>query len=307
VKPERQAYLLLALIILLWGANWPIMKIGLEYIPPVWFTAIRLLFGAACLFVLLAVRGKLILPVRHDLPALLSMGFVQFGLGLALIHIGLSSVEAGRSAILAYTTPLWVAPMAVLILGERLGPYKIAGLILGLAGLAVLFNPATFDFSNPDVLLGNGLLLAAAICFSAVIVHIRRHRLAMTPLQLVPWQMLLGGCVLMAVAAVYEEMPPLAYSHTLAAVIIYNGPIASAYCFWASFTIMRTLSATSTALGSLGVPVAGLVFSAIALGEPLSAPKVLGLTLISSAVVALIVGDFIKKPKLASQWRNPHS
>ncbi|MBC8267800.1 MAG: EamA family transporter [Rhodospirillaceae bacterium] len=292
MKTERQAYLLLAIVIVLWGANWPIMKVGVEHIPPLWFASSRLLLGALCVFALNAVRGRLSLPDRRDLGVLVSVGFLQLGLGLALIHIALSVVDAGRSAILAYTTPLWVIPLAVFTLGEKIHLAKTIGLILGLAGVAVLFNPGEMDFSDTAGLLGNGYLIIAAMAGAIVMVHVRHHQMFTPPLQMLPWQMLMGGVILMFSALFIDGIPEITFTPSLVAIIAYNGPIASAFCFWAYLSVMRSLPATSTALGSLGVPVAGMVFSALSLGETLSIGKITGLALISSGLVVLIIGDF---------------
>jgi drug/metabolite transporter (DMT)-like permease len=291
----RQAYALLAAVIVLWGVNWPIMKFGLGYIGPLWFAAIRILTGSACLFALLAVQRRLALPRRSDLPVVVSVGGLQIGLAMALMHIGLQFVEAGRSAILFYTTPLWVTPMAIVVLGERLGPARLAGLALGLSGVAVLFGPGTFDFGDRDAMLGNGILLGAAVVWAAVIVHIRRHQWSMSPLALMPWQMLFGGALLTLVAGVLEGAADIRWSVPLFAVLVYNGPIASAFCFWAIVSVSRGLPAISSTLGSLGVPVVGVVSSAIALGEPPSVGNLAGLALIAAGVACVAVADLRQK------------
>ena len=66
---HAQAYGLLALVVFVWGANWPTMKMGLHHITPLWFAAARFWMGSLCLFALLAVQGRLALPSRRDLPA----------------------------------------------------------------------------------------------------------------------------------------------------------------------------------------------------------------------------------------------
>jgi drug/metabolite transporter (DMT)-like permease len=287
----RQAYALLAAVIVLWGVNWPIMKTGLLYIGPIWFAAIRILTGAACLFALLAAQRRLALPVRRDLPVVISIGGFQIGATLALMHMGLLYVEAGRSAILSYTTPLWVTPMAFVVLSERLPPARLAGIGLGLSGVVVLFSPGTFDFANRDAVLGNGLLLAAAIIWAAVIVHIRLHRWSMSPLELMPWQMLFGGTLLALVALAVEDVGAIRWTASLWAVLAYNGPVASAFCYWAIVSVSRALPAVSTSLGSLGVPVVGVIASAATLGEPLSMGNMLGLALITGGVAWVALAD----------------
>ena len=135
--------------------------------------------------------------------------------------------------------------------------------------------------------MGNVMLLAGAISWAVCIVHIRKHHWQLTPLQLMPWQMLLAGVALAVVAAVTEPASLIDWSPELALVMAYNGPIASAFCFWAYVTVARALPAITTALGSLGVPVVGVLSSTLMLGETLSATKVVGLSLIIGSVAIL--------------------
>ncbi len=295
MKTERQAYFLLLLVIVLWGVNWPIMKYGLQYISPLWFTSIRLLLGSSFLFVLLAIQGRLKLPVRNDVPAVLIVAILQFTVAFGLMHMALTAVEAGRSAILAYTTPLWVTPMAIVVLGERISLAKGAGLVLGVFGLGVLFNPAAFDMTDRDQVIGNVMLIGSAVALAVVIVQNRHHKFIATPLQLMPWQMLLGGLILTIVALIFEGLPEIPVNGPILAILAYNGPIASAFCLWAYATIMRSLPATSTAFGSLGVPVVGMLVSAVALDESLGGDKILGLALISGGVGIMVFADLRQK------------
>ena len=284
-----RAALLLGLVILLWGVNWPIMKVGLHYLSPLWFAFARIVLGALTLALLLAVRRGLRLPPRTDLSVLLSVGLLQVGAFLALTHVALLYVDAGRSAILAYTTPLWVVPLSAVFLGERIGVVRLLAMACGLAGLAVLFNPLEVDYGDRKALLGNGMLLAAAFVWALAIVHVHAHRWQATPLELMPWQMLLGAVVLLPLALLIEPRLQIVWGWPLAAVLAYNGPIASAFCYWAFVTVNRSFQATTTALGSLGVPVVGVLVAAVALGEPLTVAKLAGLALISAGVVLLSV------------------
>ena len=295
-----RAVLLLGLVILLWGVNWPIMKAGLHYLPPLWFAFARVVLGALTLAALLSVRGSLRRPPRADLPVLLSVGLLQIGAFLALSHIALLYVEAGRSAILAYTTPLWVVPLAALLLGERIGLARLAALACGLAGLAVLFNPLAVDYGDRAALIGNGMLIACAVLWALTIVHVRAHRWQATPLDLMPWQLLLGAVVLLPLALMIEPHPDVVWGWPLAVVLAYNGSLATAFCFWAFVTVNRSLQATTTSLGSLGVPVVGMLAAAIALGEPLTGAKLLGLGLILAGVVLLSITASRDRPPPAA-------
>lgn len=267
------------------------MKMGLAYLSPLWFAATRMGLGALCLFALLAMQGRLLWPGRRELGILSAVGVFQIGLPTGLIHTGLLSVEAGRSAILVFTIPLWVAPMAVLVLGERMDAIKLVGLVLGLSGLAVLFNPLTFPFGDRGALVGNAFMLGASLSFAVALVIIRRHPWTVPTIRLMPWQMLLGTLILVVAATAIEGVPRPRWSPALYAIMAYNGPIASAFCFWAFVTVSRSLPAMSTALGSLGVPVVGIVSAAMILDEGFGVAKIVGLVLISLGVVAVSALD----------------
>ncbi|MBK1666834.1 multidrug DMT transporter permease [Rhodovibrio sodomensis] len=287
----KGAYLLLAAVILLWGTNWPVMKIGLQSITPFWFAVARMSMGAVTLFGVLAVTGRLSLPRRADMPIVVSVALLQMATFLSLVNLALLTVDAGRSAILAYTTPLWVTPVAVYLLGERLNARKGAGLILGLTGVAVLFNPLGFDWSDPDVVLGNAFLMLAALGWAATILHTRRHTWTSSPLQLAPWQMLAALPVLLILAFVFEGDARIDWSGELIAILLYNGPLATAFCFWAVVTVQRSLPAISTSLGLLGVPTAGVIMSTLVLGEALSLTRVGGLALIVGGMALVNLAD----------------
>ncbi len=284
----------MALVILFWGINWPIMKLGLGYVSPLWFATTRMFLGALSLFFFLALQGRNIIPRRHDIPILLIVAIFQISLPTALIHSGLLYMAPGRSSILVFTIPLWVAPMAVFVLGERLSWRKIAGLAAGLGGIAVLFNPGVFDFNDADALTGNAFMILGSFSFALAIILIRRHSWSTPIIHLMPWQMLLGTGFLVTAAAVIEGAPDMEWSTALVAIMAYNGPIASGFAFWAYVSVSRSLPAMSTALGSLGVPVMGIISSNLILAEPFTVTILSGLALISLGVLAVTLDDLNK-------------
>jgi drug/metabolite transporter (DMT)-like permease len=249
--------------------------------------------GSVSLFLVQAFRTEGVkLPARADLPVVLSIGLVQVAAVMALVQLGLANVPAGRSAILSYTTPVWVVPGAILILGERLRLAKLIALLLGLAGVAVMFNPAAFDWSDHSAVVGNGYLLAAAALWAGSIIHVRAHRWQGTPLTLAPWQMLIGLIPLFALAWSVEGPPPhVSFSLGTLVLAIYSGPLITAFPFWALVTVSRTLPVVTTSLTLLLVPVIGLLSSVIFLTEQINATLIVGLLLIVSAITAVSVAD----------------
>jgi drug/metabolite transporter (DMT)-like permease len=289
------AYILIATLLLIRGVNWPIIKIGLDYIPPLWFAASRIGLGALTLFIILAFRRELRFPPREDWPIVLSLGILTMSLYLTLAHVGVAFIDAGRAAILAYTTPLWVTPAAILLLGERFSLYKLLGFLAGLAGIIALFDPLSFDWSQDDTLIGNGILLVAAMCWALAILHIRVHKWHSTPLQLAPWQLVVGVIPTSIVALILEPSPQFVWGWELGAIIFYNGCIATAWGSWALITVNRSLPAISTSMGVLGVPAMGLLFSIVLLNEPVTAALLIGVFLIFAGVALVAFSDQRRK------------
>ena len=302
---RRAAIVLLISLVLMWGCNWPINKTILTYISPLWYACMRLGLGAFSLFLAQAfLRVHIKPPSRMDIPIVLSVGIVQMAAVIALMTFGLSIVPAGRSSILSYTMPLWAVPGAILFLGERLQFGKAAALVLGMAGVAFMFNPTALDWSDHRVLIGNGCLLLAAALWAATIIHIRAHRWVGTSFELAPWQMLVGLVPLLAVA-LWIEGPPPQTNLTMNTIIValYSGPLITAFPFWAFVTVARTLPAITTSLTLLLVPAIGLVSSAILIGEPIDRSSVIGLLLIMSAIATVNLSD-IGKTRLRRNRRH---
>ena len=148
MKALSSAWFLLVLVVVIWSANWPIMKIGLRSIDPMWFTVARLAIAFVVISALLVLMRRFKIPHKQDLPIVFGVGFLLFAAFVIFIHEGLANVNAGRAALLSYTTPLWVAPGAYFFLKEEISKLKLVGVGVGLCGLIVLFNPLSFDWTQ---------------------------------------------------------------------------------------------------------------------------------------------------------------
>jgi drug/metabolite transporter (DMT)-like permease len=287
---RRLGAILLVTVVLAWGLTWPVNKVILATVPPLWAVALRTGIGALALFVIAAVQRRLTLPPRQDLPVLVSIALLHMvGFGV-LSSIGLETVPTGRSVVLAYTTPLWVVPGAALFLGERLTTRRIVGVVVGLAGLSVLFNPLALDWTERAAVLGNLAILAAALLWAASILHIRGHRWRSTPFDLLPWETLLATAVLTPLAYLIPGPPAFAIDVPLAALLIYAGVPGTALAYWAVAMASRHLPAITTSLGLLATPVVSALVAAVWLQE-IPTPDVLAaMGLILSGIVIVAVG-----------------
>ena len=279
----REGVFFLAIVVVAWGLTWPVNKLILESLSPLWMMALRAAIATVTLFALSIALGRLARPPRADLPVLLSITLLHM-VGFALLAAwGLRLVPAGRSVVLAYTAPLWVIPGAALILRERLTPRRVTGVAIGLLGLLVLFNPLAFDWTDRDVILGNGAIIAAAVLWAASILHIRGHRWQSNPFDLVPWEMLLASVILIP-AAVASGAPTAEWNGRLAALLLYAGVPGTAVAYWATAVASRNLPAVTTALGLLTTPVVSVTVATLWLGEPLTLPLVAAIVLILGGI-----------------------
>jgi drug/metabolite transporter (DMT)-like permease len=272
--------LFLIMVVLAWGLTWPVNKVLLESLPPLWVMALRSAVA----------RGRLAPPRRADLPVLLSITLLHIvGFGL-LAAWGLQLIPTGRSVVLAYTTPLWVIPGASLFLRERLTSRRLGGVAVGLLGLVVLFNPLAFDWTDRSAILGSGAIVLAAFLWAASILHIRGHDWQATPFDLVPWEMLLATSLLTPMALVAAGPPATEWTGRFVALLLFAAIPGTALAYWATAMASRHLPAVVTSLGLLATPVVGVVVATLWLGEVLTLSLVAAIVLILGGI-ALGVAD----------------
>lgn len=202
-----------------------------------------------------------------------------------LIAAGLQFIPAGKAIVLGYTTPIWVAMAAPFFLGERTSKGKIAGVVMGLLGLSVIFSPQMFDWSNADLVYGCGLIMLAAAFWAASIVYVRSHAWIATPFQLLPWQLLVAGSALSVTALVIEGWPTIDWTNRLVVLMLYSSLVGTALAYWAMSMVNRSLPALTTSIGTTATPIVGIASAALALGERVDPSLALATALIVGGIV----------------------
>ncbi len=285
----RPAYIQLGLNIVLFGLSWPIIKIGLQAASPLWFAAARATLSATVAFALLALLGRVKFPPRADWPVVLSVGVLQLACFFAFSNLGMQSLPAGRSAVLAYTASLWVVPMSLLI-GEKVGWRAFLGVLLGVAGIVVLADPPRFDWSDKGVIWGHIWLLLSGFTWAIAIFHIRHHRWRSAPLDALPWQMSVAAVLLWPIALLLEPNGHLDASRKeLWIGLIYIGAFAGPIATWAAVSVNRALPPIVGAMAMLGVPLLSIASSIVLVNEPVTLPLALGTTLVIAGIAVVIL------------------
>ncbi len=291
------SYALLGGTVAVLGFNWPLLAIGLDAVSPLWFTSLRLCGAAIVVFTVAWVTGRLGVPDRGDAPVVWSIAIGRMIIVMLLVFTALRLVPPGRSSVLVWTASLWTVPMAVRFLGERMSRRRWIGLSVGIFGILVLVEPWRAEL-NLEIAGGYGLLLLAAVFHAATAVHVRAHRWIASPLSLLPWQLVVAAIPVTVAAVLVEGAPRVQWTAQLAAIVVYQGVLATGFAMWAQLTVLRRLPAVPTNLTLMLVPVVGLLSSAVIVDEPLTWGAMLGAALVGVGVLSGI--DLGRKPPISS-------
>ena len=267
---------LLAIASVGWGLNFPIMKHLLTEWPPLSSRGLSGIVGAAALALFALARRQTLRVPRRMWLRLLLVSMLTIGGWVAFMGLALLWLSASEAAVLGISIPVWVAFLARPILGERLSPLRAVALTVALAGIAVLIGGNGIEASI-EKLPGIAFVLTGAVCVALGTVLTKRFPLAMPPLSLAAW--LIGlGCVPIAIVGLAVEQPQLAaLSYVGWASLFYLTLIQFCFCYVCWFTALERLPAATASIGTLLVPVIGVLASAAALGEPLGLREITAL------------------------------
>ena len=289
----RRSWLLLIALVVVWGSHWVVVKVGLETIPPFTYGVMRLVGGIVVLALLMVVTGRLRLPPRADWPVVISYGLLAVALGITMMNLALPHIPAGRSSILAYTIPLWVVLFMAVLARTLPTRGEAVGLVMGLGGLALLLNPIAIDWGAEGALLGSLLLVVGAMGGALALIHVRFHPWRGTPFDTQIWQLLVA-LVPISLLMLLLERGDLAQIHwdlPTALAILYSGPLATAFAFWASQMIVRDLGPLTTGIGYLGAPVVGVIAGLLILGEALTLLDLAGVIVTTAGIVFVLLAQ----------------
>jgi len=283
----RRAGLMLALSVLLLGVNWPVMKLGLEHVPPVWMVSLRFLLSAPVIAAMIALsRRRAPVLVRADLPVILGVAVLQLGLMMGLVTLALSHLPAGTASILIYTTPIWLVLLdASLGAGSGSGAVdkrRIATALMSGGGCALIVGSA-----GAPGLWGPMLLILLASGLWAITMRlVRRHRWQGGVRDALFWQMLIAGGGMAPLAYGLEgALPRTALTPVAVLLMLVIGPVASGGGFGLLIAAGRQLPAAQVALVSTATPLIGFVSAALLLGETAAPVTLLGGGVMLAALV----------------------
>src|SRR6266446_7663909 len=267
-----------------WGFNWPVTKYLLSELPPLTMRGSTGVVGAALLAGLAILRGQSLRVPREMWLRLVLAAFLNVACWMTLMGLALLWLPASEAALIAYTMPVWASIMAWPILGERPNLLRVISLVMAFAGLAAIMGGNGFVASSAKM-PGIVMALGGAFGFAVGTVLAKKLPLSLPPLSAAAWQIGIG-CLPVAVAGLLVEKSDVAALSNLGWILLVDATVIQfcvAYVSW--FAALARLPASVAAIGTMAVPVIGVVTAAVALHEPLGPGQIAALFFTLGGVV----------------------
>ena len=250
----------------MWGVNWPMMKLSLQGITPLYFRATTMSLGAAMLFALVAMRGERMLPVGQEWKAIAVLGLTNVLGWHTLSIMGVQELASGRAAILGFTMPIFTVLIGAAFFNERITRRVGLAVVCVTAAVGLLLWHELQRMSGRPA--GVAWMLGAAICWALGTLQMRRAHLTLSPTVLTVWMLLLGSGVLWVLAVLLEPVPqPAGFSTAMWISLAYGMLInyGVAQLIW--FGMARHLPPATSAMSITAIPLVGTLSATMILGE----------------------------------------
>jgi drug/metabolite transporter (DMT)-like permease len=274
---DARAVGLVLLLAALWGGNTVAIKIGVADAPPLALGWMRFVLGGLCVLAWgVATRAEFAVR-RGEWGPLAGLGLL-FSAQLGLLNVGTWLSTAGHAAILVNSYPVHIVLIAhFLVPDDRLTAPKLGGVLLGYAGILLLFwdQLAAGLPGDRRILAGDAILAASALLLGLRQVVLNRQLQVIHPVKPLLAQILIGTPLFIVLSLLLETQPTV-FSGRLAASLFYQGIIIAGFNFIANMSLLKTYRPSALAGFALTTPIFGVIATALVLGEPIT--WVLGLS-----------------------------
>lgn len=291
-RPTRRQLAVLLLLTLIWGLNWPVMKLGVSGFPPLSFRAVSMLAGLPLFgLALLALRVPLALPREHwgELLRLTASNMLVWHV---VVILAIPSLSSGRAAILGYSMPVFAALWGRWLFGDRLGWRQLAGVAAAGLGVVLLLAHEAGRLAGAPWAAAAMLLAAATWAYGTH--RLRRSTIPVPLLAVAFWMTVVTTAVMSVLALAFESQRWTLPPEPVAWAIAYNA--VGVFCFAqaAWFYLARTLPPVASSISVMMIPVLGTFSGALALGETLHWQDFAAMLLIVAAIASVLM-----RPKAA--------
>ena len=250
---------LLVLLTIVWGLNWPVMKLGVQHFPPLSFRMVSMWIGLPILAIFVVSKGLPLTIPRSYWGQLAKLTLFNMVLWHCLIIIAIPTLSSGRAAILGYTMPIFSAVFGSLFFKDKLGARAWAGVGAAFAGvLLLLWHEVGALGSKP---LGVMLMLIAAAGWAWGTQLLRRTEAPVPLMTLSLWMVAITTMVLTLLAFVFERQQWHAPDQSAIAAIAFNGVLVLGFAQAVWFYLARSLPPVASTLSVMMIPVLGVLWA----------------------------------------------
>lgn len=294
--------LLMVLIVTIsWGLNYPVMKFVVNSYPPSAFRAFTFLIGCLTLLAYIHIKGISIVVPKHERKLLLKLSlFNMVGWHLPMIY-GVSLLNSGRAAIIGYTMPVWALLASALLYKEKVTIPSLIGVALAICATILLAWSSASQWGNHP--LGVAVMLIAAITWGIGNAMMKNSKLSISGISLTFWALLIAFVFFFVITIIFESDAWQWPNFAQWLAILYGGVITFAVSYVAWFHVARKLSAVSSGLSITLVPVFGVTGGALILGEAVTLTDIIALALILLSMVVVLLPDSKLKDIISSNFR----
>jgi drug/metabolite transporter (DMT)-like permease len=282
-------WLLLLALALIWGGAFFFIGIAVRHVPPLTYVWLRLTIGAAGLWAWLIIRGERVGLPRQVWGSILLLALLNNALPFALFGWSQTHIASGLASILNATTPIWGVVVAhFLTRDERMTPRKLAGVLLGFGGVAVMIGPSLLSSLGTSA-VAQLACVAASLSYALAAVWARRFKaLGISPLSVTTGQLTAGALAMLPVSLIMDQpwthaMPPLGAWAAIGALAL----LCTALGYVLYFRLIDHAGATNALLVTLLVPPVAILLGGLFLGETLAPRDFAGLALIALGLGAI--------------------
>jgi drug/metabolite transporter (DMT)-like permease len=288
-------WLILALI---WSTTWIFIKIGLDDLPPIAFAYSRFILSIAILFIVIRIQNVQLPRTAAEWRLIALTGFLQFSINYSLVFWSEQYITSGLAAVLQATISVFGLALAWIFLpDERITKRKIVAVMLGVVGVAVIFNDQ-LRVESWMAFTGCVAIVVGAYAAAQASVLVKARAANIHPASLVFCQMICGLPAIV-IYSLLREGSPLTFNWSLKAIvcILYLSVLGTVAAFWLYYWLLKRIESTKAMMISLVTPLLAVIIGNVVLGETL--PPLTGLGgLLIIASIGLIVFRRRNKPQM---------
>jgi drug/metabolite transporter (DMT)-like permease len=277
---RSKTIVLIIFLVVVWGISWPIYKIALDYTPPLLFAALRTFIGGL-LLVILYIKKRNLIRWKDNWPIYVISAIFNVTLFYGLQTIGLMYVPSGLFSVIVYLQPVLVGIMAWMWLGESMTAAKIAGLIIGVLGVAAV---SAGGLSGHVAVIGIVMAVVTAISWAIGTVYVKKVSAKVNSIWLVAFQCMIGGLVLTGAGSATESWSDIVWNTPVWTGLIFGIVLGISASWMVYFTLINAGDASKVASYTFLVPLISVISGTLFLDEPFTMDLVLGLVLIAVSI-----------------------